>query len=229
MSKINQLKQINGFWRSHEINSFSVTEIALYFHLLKICNICGNESTIKRNNAKIIADLSISFNTLKNARNRLAQSGILSFKTQNGNANVIYTLSNFDEVTNEVTNEINKRKTKDETNLNFKEKKKKEKFDFEKTLIEDFNCDNQHVRDWMQVRKTKKAANTETALSNFINECQKNNFSVSEAVKICAERSWQGFKYEWLENNKQKSSKSLEESQLNFMNNFLNKQKNGNT
>jgi hypothetical protein len=106
MSRLNQLMQPNGFWRSHEINSFSVTEIALYFHLLRICNICGNENTIKRNNAKIGADLSISINTLKNARNRLAQSGLLSFKTQNGVANTTYTLSNFDEVTTEVTTEV---------------------------------------------------------------------------------------------------------------------------
>jgi len=93
------------------------------------------------------------------------------------------------------TNKDNNLKNEEEGNIYIPPK-----FNFSKILIENYNCDKQHVSDWLEVRKKKKASNTETALKNFINECQNNNFPVSEAVKICAERSWQGFKYEWLEN-----------------------------
>ena len=103
---MNYLKLIRGFWRSHEEHLFTCTEVALYFHLVEVCNICGWKNPFKRNNSKIGADLGISINTLKNARNKLAQCGLISFKTQNGSPNVVYTLSKFDEVVVEVGSEV---------------------------------------------------------------------------------------------------------------------------
>ncbi len=135
------IKLINGFWVSHERNTFNCTEIALFFYLLKTCNLCHWPDSIKRNNTKIQADLCISYPTLSNARNKLKQAGIIDFKTTNGSSNVSYTFKKFlkvcdevtnevgDEVTNEVTNEVafelNKIKDIDK-DLNFKEKNKKE-------------------------------------------------------------------------------------------------------
>ena len=101
-STMNYIELIRTFWRSHEEHSFSTTEIALYFYLVEVSNICRWKNPFKRNNSKIMADLSISFNTLKNARNKLSQCELISFKSQSGNANVTYSLSNFDEVANEV-------------------------------------------------------------------------------------------------------------------------------
>ncbi|MDR2084366.1 MAG: hypothetical protein LBP67_05165 [Bacteroidales bacterium] len=116
---MNYIELIKGFWRSHEEHSFNTTEVAVYFHLLEICNICHWKNPFKRNNSKIEADLGISFNTLKNARNKLRQAGLIRFETRNGSPNVIYTLSNFDEVGDEVGDEINKTKTKlNKTKLN---------------------------------------------------------------------------------------------------------------
>lgn len=125
---MNYLELIRGFWRSHEEHSFSTTEIAVYFYLLEVCNICRWKNPFKRNNAKIEADLCISYNTLKNARNKLNQCGLIAFKTKNGSPNVEYTLSNFDEVANEVsikvsdevTNEVANKvlPTKDKLNKN---------------------------------------------------------------------------------------------------------------
>lgn len=103
---MNYIEQIRSFWRSHEEHSFTTTEVALYFRLLEICNICQWKNPFKRNNSKIGADLGISFNTLKNARNRLRQAGLIDFETRNGSPNVLYTLSNFDKVSNEVSVEV---------------------------------------------------------------------------------------------------------------------------
>ena len=103
---MNYIEQIRGFWRAHEEHSFTPTEVAVYFRLLEICNICQWKNPFKRNNSKIEADLGISFNTLKNARNKLRQVGLIDFETKNGSPNVLYTLSKFDKVTNEVDVEV---------------------------------------------------------------------------------------------------------------------------
>ena len=70
---------------------------------------------------------------------------------------------------------------------------------FKNKLLE-FGAIESHIEDWFTVRISKKAQFTETALNAFVNECQKNNYPVSEAVRICAERSWQGFKFQWIIN-----------------------------
>lgn len=127
---MNYLKLVRDFWRSHEEHSFTTTEIAVYLHLVEVCNICQWKNPFKRNNSKIAADLGISFNTLKNARNKLSQAGLLTFKTTNGSPNVLYTLSNFDKVTNEVdvevgtkvTNEVDVEVLPTKDKLNKKEK-----------------------------------------------------------------------------------------------------------
>lgn len=103
---MNYIEQIKGFWRSHDVETYPTNVIALYFYLLEVNNKTSWSVSFKRNNSKICADLGISYPTLNNSRNRLKQSGIIDFKTQNGNANVTYTLKNFLKVTDEVTNEV---------------------------------------------------------------------------------------------------------------------------
>ena len=105
---MNYIELIRRFWQLHERYQFSVTEIALYFHLIEVCNRCGWTNPFKRNNARVCADLNMSFNTLKNARTHLSQVSLISFTSSAGSPNVTYTLtsSNFDEVSNEVGVEV---------------------------------------------------------------------------------------------------------------------------
>lgn len=74
--------------------------------------------------------------------------------------------------------------------------------DFKNKLLE-FGVNENHIEDWFKVRVSKRAQFTETSLNGFLNECQKNNFPIHEAVRICAEKSWQGFKYQWVLNDQQ--------------------------
>jgi len=74
------------------------------------------------------------------------------------------------------------------------------KFNFKETLLS-LGVAECYINDWLIVRKNKKASNTESALKRFITECNKANISVPEAVQMCAENSWQGFKAEYLNNN----------------------------
>ena len=105
---MNYIELINKFWQIHEEHSFCTTEIALFFYLLKINNQCSWKESFKRNNCKVEADLGISFNTMKNARQKLQSRKVIDFKSKSGSADVIYfiTLSKFDEVGSEVTIEV---------------------------------------------------------------------------------------------------------------------------
>lgn len=80
--------------------------------------------------------------------------------------------------------------------------KKETKFIFKKSLLE-YGFEKDLVEDWLKVRKTKKATNTKTAFNGFIKEIEKISlkYNPNEILKICIEKSWSGFKSEWLNKN----------------------------
>lgn len=80
-----------------------------------------------------------------------------------------------------------------------KESKNIIKFNFAQEL-KNLGAETQLISDWMLVRKTKKASNTETAFNGFKRELDKSNLDVNTALKICIERNWQGFNSSWLSN-----------------------------
>jgi hypothetical protein len=67
-----------------------------------------------------------------------------------------------------------------------------------KTLV-DLGVNEQVANDWLSVRRAKKAPLTNTVIASLKSEAQKAGISVAQAVAVCAERSWQGFKATWLE------------------------------
>lgn len=75
---------------------------------------------------------------------------------------------------------------------------KAKKFDFKKSLIE-IGVSPQVAEDWMQVRKAKRASNTETAFNRIKKEIEKSGLSAEECITIAVARSWQGFQAEWIE------------------------------
>lgn len=56
----------------------------------------------------------------------------------------------------------------------------------------------QHIRDWLSVRKTKRAANTETAFVRVLNQARLADLSMDRVVQIMAERNWQSFEADWI-------------------------------
>lgn len=69
-------------------------------------------------------------------------------------------------------------------------------FSFRKSLL-DMGADKQLVSDWLEVRKKKRSANTQTALNNFKAQVEKSKRPINEVLKLCAENSWAGFNAEW--------------------------------
>lgn len=80
------------------------------------------------------------------------------------------------------------------------------KYNFAKKLVE-LGADEKSIRDWLEVRKKKRAANTESSIDHLVRESAKANISVADAVLICATRNWQNLTAEWLQPNIQKQAR----------------------
>lgn len=55
-----------------------------------------------------------------------------------------------------------------------------------------------HAKDWLAVRKIKRAANTETAFARVMNQATLAGMSLDRVVQIMVEKSWQSFDAEWI-------------------------------
>jgi hypothetical protein len=53
-------------------------------------------------------------------------------------------------------------------------------------------------KDFLEVRKGKKAKWTETALKGLQREAVKANMTLEQVMQMCCERGWAGFKAEWV-------------------------------
>lgn len=58
--------------------------------------------------------------------------------------------------------------------------------------------DDQIWTDWLQLRKTKKAPVTQTALDGIAREASKAGYTLEQALEACCSNGWQGFKAEWV-------------------------------
>ena len=88
-------------------------------------------------------------------------------------------------------NKINNCSTNNQTN-------NKGGFDFYKALT-GLGVTPQTAKDWMAVRKEKRAANTETAFRRIQQEISKTGLTAEECIRMSAEHSWSGFKAEWMQ------------------------------
>ena len=61
--------------------------------------------------------------------------------------------------------------------------------------------------DYLKIRKAAKKPITDTALKGLVREAGKAGKSLNEALVICCERSWLGFKAEWLKSDVQQVEK----------------------
>lgn len=58
--------------------------------------------------------------------------------------------------------------------------------------------DRQKAVDWLAVRKTKRAAETKTAIDGVLKNIAAYGISADEGIQICCERGWAGFEGAWL-------------------------------
>lgn len=84
---------------------------------------------------------------------------------------------------------------------------KSSRYDFKKALIE-IGVSEQIAKDWMEVRKAKGAANTETSFRSIQREILKSGLPANECIRVAVENSWRGFKAEWISNQQRASRPS---------------------
>lgn len=72
--------------------------------------------------------------------------------------------------------------------------------------------EQQHAEDWLTVRKARRAPLTRAAWNDLKTEAAKAAIAPSEAVRIAASRSWQGFKASWLASAKNASASTTHRS-----------------
>lgn len=88
--------------------------------------------------------------------------------------------------------------------------KVKDKYIFNaKAFMCDLGYDEKLVSEWFEVRKLKKLKNTETALKGFHKEVMNSKTNINEVLKTCVEKSWGGFKAEWLNNQSNEQKKEV--------------------
>lgn len=73
------------------------------------------------------------------------------------------------------------------------------KFSFKNSLLV-LGASENLINDWLLVRKNKKATNSETAFNSFKKELELSGLEINNVLTICIERSWSGFKSEWVKN-----------------------------
>ena len=74
------IELINNFWDVDEEWQFTCCETRLYFYLVKTANRLGWVDSWTRSDAKVSSDVGVSVNSMKTARNRLVQAGLIDVK-----------------------------------------------------------------------------------------------------------------------------------------------------
>ena len=82
-------------------------------------------------------------------------------------------------------------------------------FNFFQSLL-DLGVDEKIAKDWMKVRKDKKATNTETAFDGIVKEIAKSGLTANECIEIAVVRSWQGFNADWLNANNKSTQATID-------------------
>ena len=72
------------------------------------------------------------------------------------------------------------------------------KFSFLKELLS-IGVEHKIAEEWIKVRRNKKLTQTETAFRKTKAEIDKSGRNANDCITLCVERSWGGFKAEWIE------------------------------
>jgi len=165
----------------------------------------------------LASNINLSTQQLRTAMSKLESSGEVTRKATNKYQ--LVTLVKWDELQskdakdNKQTNRqsTNKQQSNNKQLTPTKEGKEEEElkegkensapFNFFNLLLTELNCDKQLLKDWIQVRAKKKAANTQTSADLFIKQVKKSKLTADQILTECIERSWAGFKDEWLTNS----------------------------
>lgn len=162
-----------------------------YGSLPYICETCG----ISRRTAIYILNNLVKYELI--IKNESIQNGVkrVFYQVNTGSAKIAQVVQKLHNGSAEIAPNNIKDINISPTEINNKGKR----FDFKNSLIE-IGVSPEVADDWMQVRKAKRASNTETAFRRIKNEIDKSGLSANECITIAVARSWQGFQADWVAN-----------------------------
>lgn len=206
-------------WSFENPEKISPTHIAMYFFIIEHCNRLGWKEKFGLPTTMVKDAIGIkNFRTYTNALSDLVDWGFIKMIEKSKNqysSNIIAIVDSAIATTKALDKALQKHSTKqsestiqsiDSIDKQVTSNKELIKpitepiFSFKNSLLNLVN-DEVLVSDFLKVRKSKKAVDSETAFNGLVNECEKNNFNLSDALKICCERNWVGFKYDWIKND----------------------------
>lgn len=79
-------------------------------------------------------------------------------------------------------------------------------------FLESLGVDKKIADDWIILRKQKRASVTETAMQGIQREADKAGYSLEDALRVCCERGWTGFKAEWILQPKKQTEHSADQA-----------------
>lgn len=187
-------------WYS-DINAFR-----LFMHLIlkanhkekKFKGLVLNAGSVVTSRDILAIEIGLSVQQIRTALNKLKSTNEITIKSNSqGTVIQIVNYSKYQLSINESTIEqpINNHQTTTNNNVN---KEKNIKFSFLAALIEN-GFDEKLSREWIEVRKQKKAVNTQTAFDDFMAQVKKHGGDRNHILRKCVERSWKGFNHTWLE------------------------------
>ena len=92
----------------------------------------------------------------------------------------------------------NEANSENENDIDIENEYNIKKFSFLKELL-DIGVERNIAEEWIKVRKNKKLTQTETAFRKTKAEIDKSGRNANDCITLCVERSWGGFKAEWVE------------------------------
>lgn len=210
---MNYIAEINSFYDWLETNTISDSAINLWHALMAVNNKTGWKTEFTVAISTLEGRTRLSKSSIIRARNQLKQVGRIDFKERKGNQSCIYLITAFHTETQIVTQSVTQSATQcvtqtdtitklNKTKLNnlLLEKEAKANFSFKNELLKNGGLEKL-VDDWLKVRKTKKATNSETAFAGFIKQVEVSKKGINEILTICIEKDWKGFNASWLNNN----------------------------
>ena len=88
--------------------------------------------------------------------------------------------------------------SENENDIDIENENNIKKFSFLKELLS-IGVERNIAEEWIKVRKNKKLTQTETAFRKTKAEIDKSGRNANDCITLCVERSWGGFKAEWMQ------------------------------
>lgn len=71
--------------------------------------------------------------------------------------------------------------------------------------------DDQVIDDWFDLRKTKRAKVTKTAIDGIAREAKQAGMTLNDVLKTCCENGWQGFRASWVVQKQKQGTETIAE------------------